>query len=465
MRVVVSQVSFEYLTLPKEGPSTASVVLLSNEEGSAPLASAELAGSSDVVLSITATLPSLDGGLQLQVLLQGGEEGPVPLCTTDLIALGVGAPGASEGRLLKVPLELAAAPPAAAAAKAPPPAKGKKGAAAPAAAEAAPTGGECSFSCFWRVEPDFMDVSLQRCHPLAVKYFGSAFRDEARGRQMLWREDLRGERGEDNPGLGATRRYELSAPLKPSYLIGDPTSRAARFGYVFDKTQLSITLGAQTVQVGLARLMEQLFACVTAEQASAVLLEMKHYLNQGANMMQIDAQEALDKLSKLFLPFERLVRNVWTEGPEVAYDRYKASLRALLETELETREREAAWAAASKGGFGPKPLVPQLVHDARVADPRVGAPPKPPLKARYLAPASSGTRFGLCTFKGVKPQEVTKSPSFGNSMLGLGSAPSLPASQGASRVASKAGSVCGSTALSKAGSKVSSREPRSPVRD
>ena len=303
MRVVVSQVSFEHLTLPKEGPSTVSVVLLSNEEGSAPLASAELAGSSDVVLSVTATLPSLDGGLKLQVQLPGGEDGPVPLCTADLIALGVGAPGASEGRLLRVPLELAEAPPAAAAAKAPPPAKGKKGAAAPAATEAAPAA-DCSFSCFWRVEPDFMDVSLERCHPLAVRYFGSAFRDEARGRQMLWREGLRGERGEDNPGLGATRRYELSAPLKPSYLIGDPTSRAARFGYVFDKTQLSITLGAQTVQVGLARLMEQLFACVTAEQASAVLLEMKRYLNQGANLMQIDAQEALDKLSKLFLPFE-----------------------------------------------------------------------------------------------------------------------------------------------------------------
>lgn len=464
MRVVVSQVSFEHLTLPKEGPSTVSVVLLSNEEGSAPLASAELAGSSDVVLSVTATLPSLDGGLQLQVRLPGGEEGPVPLCTTDLIALGVGAPGVSEGRLLKVPLELAAAPPDAAAAKAPPPAKGKKGAAAPAAAEAAPAAG-CSFSCFWRVEPDFMDVSLQRCHPLAVKYFGSAFRDEARGRQMLWREDLRGERGEDNPGLGATRRYELSAPLKPSYLIGDPTSRAARFGYVFDKTQLSITLGAQTVQVGLARLMEQLFACVTAEQASAVLLEMKRFLNQGANLMQIDAQEALDKLSKLFLPFERLVRNVWTEGPEVAYDRYKASLRALLETELETREREAAWAAASKGGFGPKPLVPQLVHDARVADPRVGAPPTKALKPRYLAPASSGTRFGLLAFKGAPPaptKSVMGRSMMGNSVAGLSHAPSLPASQSASRVASKPGSVCGS---SKAGSKVSSREPRSPVRD
>ena len=158
------------------------------------------------------------------------------------------------------------------------------------------------------------------------------------------------------------------------------------------------------------------------------------------------------------------MRNVWTEGPEVAYDRYKASLCALLETELETREREAAWAAASKGGFGPKPLVPQLVHDARVADPRVGAPPTKALKPRYLAPASSGTRFGLLAFKGAPPAPAK---SVGGSMMGnsvgLSHAPSLAASQSASRVASKAGSVCGSTAPSKAGSKVSSRA--SPVRD
>ena len=111
----------------------------------------------------------------------------------------------------------------------------------------------------------------------------------------------------------------MSAPLKPSYLIGDPTSRASRYGYVHDKTQLSIQLSAQTIQarpspplwplgmarvggwlmgagggragggdicgvdcvpcfmpqVQLNRLMEQLFASVTAEQASDVLNEMK----------------------------------------------------------------------------------------------------------------------------------------------------------------------------------------------
>ena len=109
--------------------------------------------------------------------------------------------------------------------------------------------------------------------------------------------------------------------------------------------------------------------------------------------------------------------------------------------------------------------MPQLVHDARVADPRVGAPPTKPLKPRYLAPASSGTRFGLLAFKGAPPvpSKSTGHSLMGNSVVGLSNVPSMPASQGASRVASMAPSVCGSTAPSKAGSKVSSREPRSPV--
>jgi hypothetical protein len=52
------------------------------------------------------------------------------------------------------------------------------------------------------------------------------------------------------------------------------------------------------------------------------------YLNKGANLMQIDAEDTLACLRRVSLPFERLVRNVWTEGPEVAYDRYKAGLQA-----------------------------------------------------------------------------------------------------------------------------------------
>jgi hypothetical protein len=98
----------------------------------------------------------------------------------------------------------------------------------------------------------------------------------------------------------------------------------------------------------------------------------------------------------------------------------------MLEQELETRATEAAWAAGMRGGFGPKPLVPQLVHDMRVADPRVGAPKpaKPPVQ-RYLSPAATlqgepaaGTRLGLASFKGKPPAPVPAHATgglFGNS--------------------------------------------------
>lgn len=141
------------------------------------------------------------------------------------------------------------------------------------------------------------------------------------------------------------------------------------------------TVRLLATQVKLGRLMEQLYACVTAQQASEVLGTIRKYLLQGANLQMIEAAEALQQVSSVRLPFERLVRNVWTEGPEVAYDRNKATLQKLLEGELQTRATEAKWAASSAGTYGPKPLVPQLVHDARVSAP----PPKTP-PARKLSP-------------------------------------------------------------------------------
>ena len=343
MRVVLSAVTIGELKLPEGSESrTVSAVVLSSAEGSPQLGYAELAvqGSTGIANAVAVTLPSLDDGMQLQVTLSGAEDGeePKPLCTCDLLALGVAAAGRSEGRVHNSPMQAAAGGGGAAP---PEPAKGKKG--APPPAEAAPAA-DASLSCFWRVEPDFPDLSLQRCPPLAIRYFGAAYRDENRARQSLWREELQRDRNDavergltlalggdkdarpyadwqvaPNPGLGATRRYEMSAPLKPSYLIGDPTSRASRYGYVHDKTQLSIQLSAQTIQarpspplwplgmarvggwlmggrrrraggglsavltcvpcvvpqVQLNRLMEQLFASVTAEQASDVLNEMK----------------------------------------------------------------------------------------------------------------------------------------------------------------------------------------------
>lgn len=431
MRITISALTLSELQLPEEPAPTLLELLLGPTEGE-PLTTAELAvqGKSAIANAATVTVPSLDAGLLLQVRMtlpaapegegEGGE-GPTTsiLCTADLAALGVGksATGATEGRLHE------------------------------AAMTAGEGGGESTLSCFWRTEADFLDVSLERVAPLAVRYFMDSNRDESRGRQSMWREEMANERNETNPGLGATRRYEVSAPLKPSYLMGDPTSRATRYGYVRDKTALSITLTAQHVQVQLARLVEQLLACVSAEQATDVLVAIRKFLLQGANLMQIDAEELLKLLQRLFLPFERLVRSVWEEGPEVAYDRTKATLIRMMEAELQNREKEAAY-ASSKGTYGPKPLVAQMVHDMRVAAP----PPRtPPAKARYLATSTAGQRIGLVSYQG-KPAAATKV---------LGGPPGLATAGGASNLESKraslAGSVAGSIAPSKAAS-VSGRQ-------
>ena len=462
MRVTISALTLSELRLPEEPAPTLLELLLGATEGE-PLATTTLTvqGKKAVVNSATVTVPSLDAGLLMQVRMtlpaaaaegEGEGEGPTTsiLCTADLTALGVGksATGATEGRLHGA--ALAAGEGGGGGAPPPEPAKGGKGAPPPQAA--AEPSGESTLSCFWRTEVDFLDVSLERVAPLAVRYFMDSNRDESRGRQSMWREEMANERseltgGEANLGLGATRRYDVSAPLKPSYLMGDPTSRAARYGYARDKTALSITLTAQHVQVQLARLVEQLLACVSAEQATDVLFAIRKFLMQGANLMQIDAQELLTLLQKLFLPFERLVRSVWEEGPEVAYDRTKATLIRMMEAELQNREKEAAY-ASSKGTYGPKPLVSQMVHDMRVAAP----PPRPPpAKVRYLATSTAGQRIGLVSYKGT-PAAATKV---------LGGPPGLAASVGAPTLESKrqslAGSVAGSIAPSKAAS-VSGRQ-------
>jgi hypothetical protein len=56
------------------------------------------------------------------------------------------------------------------------------------------------------------------------------------------------------------------------------------------------------------------------------------------NLPQIDAAATLKLVRRLRLPFERLVRNVWMEGPEVYYDRAKAALEKLLAKEVARRK-------------------------------------------------------------------------------------------------------------------------------
>mgnify|MGYP007024465387 CR=1 FL=1 len=55
---------------------------------------------------------------------------------------------------------------------------------------------------------------------------------------------------------------------------------------------------------------------------------MREFLELPGTMAQIDAALVLRQVRNLRLPFERLVRNVWQEGPEVRV-RGQLGIRAL----------------------------------------------------------------------------------------------------------------------------------------
>ena len=68
---------------------------------------------------------------------------------------------------------------------------------------------------------------------------------------------------------------------------------------------------------------------------------MKRFLENGDNLQQSDTAQILHQIQNLRLPFERLVRNVWTEGPEVSYDRIRATLTRMLQQDIAQRKAVA----------------------------------------------------------------------------------------------------------------------------
>ena len=229
---------------------------------------------------------------------------------------------------------------AAAAAKAPPAKDAKKGAPAAAADDAAAPSGP-RLSCSWRLERTLPSLVEQRSRPLAVRCFAPAAREEVNMRHTRWREEMHHEHGTENPRQGASWRWERAPPQKPSYLKGDLVSRAARNEYVTGMNAQRMLLSAQAVQRDLAALVATLHAAVKAEQATRALHQIMKFLQvrnsaqfcansaqfsdtsslrvqTGANLTQIEADETLAMLDRLFLPFERLVRNVWVEDPRRA---------------------------------------------------------------------------------------------------------------------------------------------------
>ena len=182
-------------------------------------------------------------------------------------------------------------------------------------------------------------------------------------------------------------------PYPPHHLLGDPLTQQRRASYIAEQAELATSLSAQAVAVQLKTLQDQLPVCQTAEQAVAALVAIRDFLSQPGTMEQIDAAVVLKQVRGLRLPFERLVRNVWQEGPEVAYDRTKAALQRLLQKEVARRKALAL--------SGPPPPPPKLTTTLGGDEFLLTAPKArpPPLPMNSSNP--SGIRTGLLTFAGA----------------------------------------------------------------
>ena len=157
--------------------------------------------------------------------------------------------------------------------------------------------------------------------------------------------------------------------------------------------ELKSTFSSHAVTVKLQILKDELPGCTTAEQAVKALEAVITFLSTGDNLIQIDAQAMLKQVQNLRLAFERLVRNVWEEGPEVMYDRSKAKLIKMLMRELARRK-------AAKMAPPPPPPPPStktsLAQDIKE------------LAVRERKPGEYDLRLGYLSFKG-KPNTRTKS--------------------------------------------------------
>lgn len=215
-----------------------------------------------------------------------------------------------------------------------------------------------------RVSVQLPSLLAERMPPLALKYAVPANRKELISRQALWREEMCATAiGCSNSGLGASLRWERAPPVKPVRTLGDATTRRLRSERAVEMNEDRVVLSRQAVQREYDARHAALLTCVTALQAHTQLQCMRAYALTGANLAMLDASDALARLRKVRLPFERLVRNVWSAGPETKFDASKASLDKLLEAEAADRAAaEAAIASTGRVPYGPRMLVPQTMH-------------------------------------------------------------------------------------------------------
>jgi len=253
---------------------------------------------------------------------------------------------------------------------------------------AAPAG-TASLSCSWRLQRTLPPVLpyLKRCQPLAQKYAAPSHREQFASRLDQWCLEM--DEVVNKPPNKWSQPW--LPPYPPHHLLGDPLTQQRRGVAAQAEVELQTQLRAQAVNVRLQTLKEQLPSCVTAQQAVRVLEAIRTFLESGDTMRQIDAPALLRSVRNLRLPFERLVRNVWQEGPEVVYDRSKAALEKLLQREVARRKGHATSAASV------------MAASASAVSLSVGGGSSlPALGNSTLGQSSSGegVRLGLLTFHG-----------------------------------------------------------------
>ena len=231
-----------------------------------------------------------------------------------------------------------------------------------------------------------------RTRPLALVYSAKEDRKQFENRLNDWRLEL-------SENINKPQK-EWSQPWRPPYpphhLLGDPQTQYDRANYIAAQAERATSLSAQAVTVQLKRLQDQLPVCQTAEQAVGALQAIVDFLEAPGNLYQIDAKSVLNQVRRTRLPFERLVRNVWQEGPEVQYDRWKATLSKLLQKEVQRRKEPPP----------PPPPPPKETTIAGDSFEYIKSTTRP--KKIEINNTSYGVRSGLLTFAGDKVERPRK---------------------------------------------------------
>jgi len=104
-------------------------------------------------------------------------------------------------------------------------------------------------NAYYRVVVQLPSLLAEREPPLALKYGGAANRREMVGRWSQWREEMCATAvGCDNPGLGASLRWDRAPPVKPSRTLGDATTRRVQAELAVATNEDRVAMSRQAVQ-------------------------------------------------------------------------------------------------------------------------------------------------------------------------------------------------------------------------